>query len=68
MDTSWATLREQLATHHVVTVVLPATNGQTMPIRKSSTPEPIHHEIYRTPQIPPEIMKPLKTWTLAQAR
>jgi transposase len=65
VHTSWATLREQLATHHVVTVVLPATNGQTLRIRKSSTPEPIHHEIYRTLQIPPEIMKPVKTWAPA---
>ena len=65
VHTSWATLREQLATHHVVTVVLPATNGQTLRIRKSSTPEPIHHEIYRTLRIPPEIMKPVKTWAPA---
>src|SRR6266849_5825101 len=63
--TSWATLREQLATHHVVTVVLPATNGQTLRIRKSSTPEPIHYEIYRTLRIPTEIMRPVKTWAPA---
>ena len=62
VHTSWATLREQLATHHVLTVVLPATNGRTLRIRKSSTPEPIHHEIYRTLQISPEIMTPVKTW------
>ncbi len=42
--------------------MLPAIHGQTLRIRKSSTPEPIHHEIYRTLQIPPEIMKPVKTW------
>ncbi len=29
VHTSWATLREQLSTHQVVTVVLPATNGQS---------------------------------------
>ncbi len=29
IHTSWATLREQLSTHQVITVVLPATNGQT---------------------------------------
>ena len=67
VHTSWATLREQLATHHVLTVVLPATNGRTLRIRKSSTPEPVHHEIYRTLQIPPEIIKPVKTWAPAQA-
>ncbi len=62
VHTSWATLREQLATHHVLTVVLPATHGRTLRIRKSSTPERIHHEIYRTLQLSPEIMKPVKTW------
>ena len=35
VHTSWATLREQLSTHQVVTVVLPATNGRTLRIRKS---------------------------------
>jgi transposase len=65
VHTSWATLREQLATHQVVTVVLPATNGQILRIRKSSTPEPTHHEIYRTLRIPAEIMMPVKTWAPA---
>ena len=31
---------EQLSTHQVVTVVLPATNGRVLKIRKASTPEP----------------------------
>jgi transposase len=62
VHTSWATLREQLATHQVVTVVLPSTNGQTLRIRKSTTPEAIHHDIYRTLRIPHELMKPVKTW------
>lgn len=52
MHTSWATLREQLSTHHVVTVVLPSTTGQTLRIRKTSTPDAIHREIYDTLQIP----------------
>jgi transposase len=62
VHTSWATLREQLSTHQVVTVVLPATNGQTLRIRKGSTPEAIHREIYRVLKIPQEVMKPVKTW------
>lgn len=62
VHTSWATLREQLSTHQVVTVVLPATDGQTLRIRKASTPEASHREIYRTLQIPHEVMKPVKTW------
>jgi transposase len=61
LHTSWATLREQLSTHQVVTVVLPATNGRLLKIRKASTPEPLHREIYRTLQISPEVMKPVRT-------
>jgi transposase len=63
VHTSWATLREQLSTHQVVTVVLPATNGQVLKIRKASTPEPVHRDIYRTLQIPHEVMKPVRTWS-----
>jgi transposase len=62
VHTSWETLREQLATHQVVTVVLPASNGEVLKIRRGSTPEPTHEEIYRTLGIPREVMKPVKTW------
>jgi hypothetical protein len=58
IHTSWATLREQLSTHQVQTIVLPATNGQTLRIRKASTPETVHREIYRTLRISHEVMKP----------
>jgi transposase len=68
VHTSWATLREQLSTHQVQTIVLPATNGQTLRIRKGSTPETIHREIYRTLQIPHEVMKPVKTWAPTESR
>jgi hypothetical protein len=67
VHTSWATLRAQLSTHHVVTVVLPAANGQILRLRTSSTPEAIHHEIYRTLQIPSEVMKPMRTWAPASS-
>ena len=63
VHTSWATLREQLSTHQVMTVVLPTTNGRTLRIRKGSMPEAIHREIYRTLGIPHEVMTPVKTWT-----
>jgi len=46
----------------VVTVVLPTSTGEVLKIRRASTPEPIHREIYRTLQIPEEIMTPVKTW------
>jgi transposase len=62
---SWATLREELTTHQVVTVVLPASNGDVLKVRRSSTPEPRHKEIYETLRIPSEVMKPVKTWVRA---
>jgi transposase len=65
--TSWATLREQLAPHQVATVVLPAVDGRILKIRKASTPELIHRDIYRVLQIPAEVMTPVKTWTDSDA-
>jgi transposase len=64
--TSWATLREQLSTHQVATVVLPAIDGRILTIRKASTPDDAHREIYRVLQIPHEVMKPVKTWTASR--
>ena len=65
IHTSWATLRAELATHQVVTVVLPASNGDVLKIRKGSTPDPRHKAIYATLGIPAELMKPMKTWVRA---
>jgi transposase len=64
--TSWATLREQLSTHQVATVVLPAIDGRILRIRKASTPDDVHREIYRVLQIPHEVMKPAKSWTTSR--
>jgi transposase len=64
--TSWATLREQLSTHQVATVVLPAIDGRILKIRKASTPADEHREIYRVLQISHEVMKPVKTWTTSR--
>jgi transposase len=63
IHTSWATLRAQLATHQVVTVVLPTATGLTLRIRKGTTPEPEHREIYSTLQITSEIMPAVRTWS-----
>jgi hypothetical protein len=63
IHTSWATLRDQLTTHQVVTVVLPTPAGPTLRIRKGTTPEPEHRAIYSTLQIPTEVMTPVRTWT-----
>lgn len=65
IHTSWATLREALSTHQVVTVLLPASNGDVLKIRKGSTPDPRHKAVYATLRIPSEVMKPRKTWVRA---
>jgi len=63
LHTSWATVRETLATHQVVTVVLPTDRHGILQIRKGSHPEPQHLGLYRLLSIPAEMMKPRKTWT-----
>ena len=62
VHTSWWTLRQQLSTHQVVTVVLPTGNGKILKIRKATTPEPVHKEIYATLRMPLEVIKPVRTW------
>jgi transposase len=62
IHTSWRTLREHLSTHHVATIVLPTTGRRVLTIRKATTPEPVHHQIYATLRIPVEVMTPVKTW------
>jgi transposase len=62
VHTSWATLRAQLSTHQVMTIVLPTANGRVLRIRRSSTPEELHRGIYETLRIPSEVIKPVRTW------
>ena len=62
IHTSWWTLRQQLTTHQLVTVVLPTTNGAALKIRQATNPESIHREIYSTLGISPEVIKPIRTW------
>ncbi len=62
IHTSWEALRQQLSTHQVVTVSLPASNGETLKIRKGTNPEEVHKEIYRVLGIPREVMKPVRAW------
>ena len=64
---SWQTVRETLRTHQVVTVVLPAADGDVLRIRRGSTPEPQHLEIYGLLGIGPEVMKPIESWSSADS-
>jgi transposase len=65
IHTSWATLRDELSTHQVVTVALQTESGGILRIRKGTTPETTHRKIYKTLRIPMEVMVPVKTWTPA---
>jgi len=66
VHTSWATIRETLATHQVCTIVLPAQDGSVLRIRKTSTPEPQHTEIYDLLAVPKQVIRPTKTWHVPQ--
>jgi transposase len=63
VHTSWATVRETLKTHQVATVVLPTEGGKELRIRKGSTPEPVHRELYDKLAVPAEIIRPRKSWS-----
>jgi len=65
IHTSWGTLRDELSTHQVVTVALPTESGGVLRIRKGTTPEATHRQIYETLGVPVEVMAPVKSWTPA---
>jgi transposase len=62
IHTSWATIREQLRSHQVVSIILPTTKGSILKIRKGGTPEPEHRDIYDVLDIPHQVMPPIKIW------
>jgi transposase len=61
VHTSWATVRETLQTHHVATIVLPTDGHILLKIRKGSTPEPQHVDLYQLLGVPQQIIRPKKT-------
>src|SRR5437763_10675314 len=63
VHTSWATVREMVASHSVATLVLPTDGGQVLRIRKGTTPEPEQLELYRLLNIPVEVKQPIRTWS-----
>jgi transposase len=60
--TSWGTVRQTLATHQVATIVLPTGGGKILEIRKATTPEAEHVELYRLLEVPTEIIRPQRAW------
>jgi transposase len=62
IHTSWWSIRQQLSTHQVATIVLPTPNGMVLRIRKAGIPEPEQKRIYEILKIPSQVIKPKKTW------
>jgi transposase len=62
IHTSWATVRDLLATHEIATIVLPTDQTGVLRIRRSATPEPDHRVLYEALGVSPEIIRPVKTW------
>jgi transposase len=59
---SWETVRKTLRTHQVVTTTFPTKSGQSLKIRKSTTPEPTHTALYRMLKIPATVMTQRRWW------
>jgi transposase len=66
IHTSWWSIRQQLSTHQVATVVLPTSNGMVLRIRKAGIPEFDQRKIYEILGIPSQVIKPIKTWHEAE--
>ena len=62
IHTSWASVRDLLATHKVATIVLPTDQDGVLRIRRSATPEQNHRVLYEALGIQSEIIRPVKTW------
>ncbi|MGB9663200.1 MAG: IS1634 family transposase [Moorellaceae bacterium] len=62
VHSSWGTVKEILKTHQVVTMVLPTSDGRVSKIRGATKPEPQHLELYTKLNVPPEPIKPKRTW------
>ena len=62
IHTSWATVRDLLATHEIATIVLPTDQDGVLRIRRGATPEPDHRVLYEALGVPSQIIRPVKTW------
>jgi transposase len=62
IHTSWWSIRQQLSTHQVATIVLPTSDGRVLRIRKAGIPEPDQRKTYEILGIPSQVIKPIKSW------
>ena len=53
----------ELATHAIVTIVLATVSGATMRIRKASTAESEHRELYQLLGVDEKIVSPKTIWS-----
>jgi hypothetical protein len=60
------TVRDLLATHAIVTIVLPTDGDGVLRIRRGATPGPDHRVLYEALGVPMEIMRPVRTWEKRQ--
>jgi transposase len=60
---SWASVRAMLKTHQVCTIVLPTKGGQSLRIRKASTPEKEVAELYAQLRLTDQVIKPVFRWS-----
>jgi len=60
---SWETVKGELSTHQVATVVLPTTDGAVLRIRRDCSPESRHLDLYRRLEIGQRVMEPRRSWT-----
>jgi transposase len=63
LHTSWVTVRDTLKTHQVCTVVLPTKTGQSLRIRKASTPQKEVAELYAQLGLSDQVIRPVYQWT-----
>jgi len=61
--TSWATVRQTLATHTIGAIILPAQHGWTLRSRRDTRPDPDTADLYDRLGVPRRILAPIKTWT-----
>ena len=49
-----------------MTIVMPTERKGVLRIRRGTTPEPDQRVLYEALGVPPEIMRPVKTWERCQ--
>jgi transposase len=65
IHTSWATVRDALKTHQVCTIVLPTKDQKCLRVRKAANPERNVQDLYARLNVPPNVIKPVHTWSEA---